>query len=278
MEDRSRAVARLAAGALAGLLLVSAPGAPLQAQGRADSLVSEETLTAFARAYPRIVEAREEFRARLGRTHDAERAAEIRREFNEERARILEEHGLTSEEFRRATFAVSTDARRRSAFEAMLRGAAEAPGEAVAEAPDRGAEPEGPAGEPDPADEGRTGEVSPPPTDTETEATDAGADDGLPPSVTEEMIEVGRAVFTGQGACFSCHGPDGTGTPIGPDLTDARWLHIDGSYEAIVTLVNSGVPEPEEHPAPMLPRGGTGIDDEQVRAVAAYVWTLTHPH
>lgn len=277
MEDRSRAGARLAAGALVAVLLLPATAAPLQAQGRADSLVNEETLTAFARAYPRIVEAREEFRGRLGRTHNAERAAEIRREFNEERARILEEHGLTQEEFRRATFAVSTDARRRSAFEAMLGEAAQAPGEAVAEAPERGAEPEGSAGEPDPENENRTEEVSPGPTDAETEATGGGTDDGLPPSVTEETVEEGRAVFTGQGACFSCHGPDGTGTPIGPDLTDELWLHIDGTYDAIVTLVNSGVPEPKEHPAPMLPRGGTGIDDEQVRAVAAYVWTLTHP-
>lgn len=276
MGDRTGTAAGLGAGALAALLVLSLAGAPLDAQEPTDAPVSEETLTAFARAYPRIVEAREAFRGRLGRTHDAERAAEIRREFNDQRARILEEHGLTPEEFRRATFVVSTDAERRSVFEALLRGAADAPGETVAEAREGEAEPEAPGGEPQTADEGPT-EEAPRPTDAETSVTDPGADESLPEEVTAGMIEEGRTVFTGPGACFSCHGPDGTGTPIGPDLTDEQWLHVDGSYRAIVDLVDSGVPEPKEHPAPMLPRGGTGIDDAQLRAVAAYVWSLTRP-
>ena len=275
MQDRSAATAWLVT--LASLFLLSASAAPLSGQEAADSPVSEETLAAFARAYPLIVEAREAFRGRLGRTHDAQRTAEIRKEFAEERARILEEHGLTPEEFRRATFVVSTDAERRCAFEAMQRGAADGPGETVADAPESEAEAQRPAGRPAPADE-EPAEEAPRRTDAETSVTDGGADEERPAEVTAEMIEAGRAVFSGPGACFSCHGPDGTGTPIGPNLTDETWLHVDGSFPAIVTLVESGVPEPREHPAPMLPRGGTGIDDEQVRAVAAYVWSLTHPH
>ncbi|HSR43203.1 MAG TPA: DUF4168 domain-containing protein, partial [Longimicrobiales bacterium] len=242
MDDRSGAGAWLRAGALASLLLLWAPGATLPAQEPTDSpAVSEETLTAFARAYPRIVEARDAFRGRLGRTHDAQRAAEIRNEFAEVRARILEEHGLSPEEFRRATFVVSTDAERRSAFEAMQRGGGVAPGEAVAATPETDAGPRAPeAAREEPAEEPAE-DASPRPTDAETSVTDGGSGGGLPPEVTEETIEEGRAVFSGQGACFSCHGPDGTGTPIGPNLTDETWLHIDGSFDAIVGLVNTGV-------------------------------------
>ena len=98
----------------------------------------------------------------------------------------------------------------------------------------------------------------------------------LPEGVTAAMVAEGRGLFTGAGVCHACHGPDATGTQLAPDLTDDEWLNIDGSYEAIVNTVMNGVPEPREHPAPMQPRGGSQITDAQVRAVAAYVWSLSH--
>jgi hypothetical protein len=39
--------------------------------------------------------------------------------------------------------------------------------------------------------------------------------------------------------------------------------------------VLNGVTQPVEHPGIMLPRGGTNISDDDVRAVSAYVWTLS---
>ena len=66
------------------------------------------------------------------------------------------------------------------------------------------------------------------------------------------------------------------GGPLAPDLTDDVWLNIDGSYESIVQNIMTGVPEPKEHPGLMLPKGGAPITDEQVRAVGAYVWTLSN--
>lgn len=98
----------------------------------------------------------------------------------------------------------------------------------------------------------------------------------LPEGVTPQMVEKGGELFAGRGICFSCHGPDGKGGPLAPDLTDGEWIHIDGSYQAIVTLVTAGVPQPKVHPAPMPPKGGSAITDEEVKAVAAYVWTLSH--
>lgn len=96
----------------------------------------------------------------------------------------------------------------------------------------------------------------------------------LPEGVTEEMVAQGKEIFGGAGICYTCHGPDGTGTPLAPNLTDATWINIDGGYDAIVELVKTGVAQPEEHQAPMPPMGGAQLDEDQVRAVAAYVYTL----
>ena len=62
---------------------------------------------------------------------------------------------------------------------------------------------------------------------------------------------------------------------MAPNLTDSEWINTDGTFDGIVQTVITGVPEPEQHPSPMLPKGGTAITDEDVRAVAAYVWSLS---
>jgi mono/diheme cytochrome c family protein len=97
----------------------------------------------------------------------------------------------------------------------------------------------------------------------------------LPEGVTAEMVAEGETIFSGAGICFTCHMPGGVGGPLAPNLTDDEWINTDGSYEGIVQTVTTGVLEPEQHPGLMLPKGGTNITDEQVRAVAAYVWTLS---
>lgn len=99
----------------------------------------------------------------------------------------------------------------------------------------------------------------------------------LPDSVTVAMVEAGREIFVGKGACLTCHGEEGEGTPIGPPLVDHEWVHIDGTYPAIVALVTEGVAEPRDFPMAMLPRAGTEITDEELRAVAAYVWFISRP-
>jgi mono/diheme cytochrome c family protein len=48
---------------------------------------------------------------------------------------------------------------------------------------------------------------------------------------------LGKAVYTGKGNCHVCHGVDAKGGPLGPNLTDAEWLHIDGKVESIADLV-----------------------------------------
>jgi len=98
----------------------------------------------------------------------------------------------------------------------------------------------------------------------------------LPEGVTPEMVARGKEIFAGAGICYTCHGPEGQGGPLAPSLQDEEWINIDGSYEAIVNTVTTGVAQPKQFPGIMLPKAGTNISDEDVRAVAAYVWTLSH--
>jgi len=97
----------------------------------------------------------------------------------------------------------------------------------------------------------------------------------LPEGVTVDMAREGQDIFHGEGVCVTCHLRQGAGGPLAPDLTDNVWLNIDGEYESIVNIVLTGVPQPIEHPGQMLARAGTSITDDQVRAVAAYVYTLS---
>jgi mono/diheme cytochrome c family protein len=76
-------------------------------------------------------------------------------------------------------------------------------------------------------------------------------------------------------ACVACHGPNGAGTQLGPSHRDTEWIHVDGGLDGIVEVIRTGVPAPEEHPVPMPPLGGGDFDDEQVRALAAYVYSLS---
>ncbi|MGQ0814218.1 MAG: c-type cytochrome [Gemmatimonadota bacterium] len=96
----------------------------------------------------------------------------------------------------------------------------------------------------------------------------------LPPGVTSEMVNQGQQVFASTGNCFTCHGQDAKGTALAPNLTDAEWINVDGTYDAIINVVKTGVAQPKQHPAPMPAMGGAQLSDAQVRDVAAYVWSL----
>jgi mono/diheme cytochrome c family protein len=100
-----------------------------------------------------------------------------------------------------------------------------------------------------------------------------------PEGVTPELAEEGRGIFLKQGFCFTCHDYDGNGG-AGANLADDEWWHSDGSYEGIVATIIRGVPADEAIGGPasmMLPKGGTSMSEEQVRAVAAFIWSLRLP-
>jgi glucose/arabinose dehydrogenase/mono/diheme cytochrome c family protein len=96
---------------------------------------------------------------------------------------------------------------------------------------------------------------------------------------TREMVALGDRIYHGQvggATCTGCHGPTGAGTPLGPDLTDTKWLWSDGSLAGIAQTITSGVSQPKEYRAPMPPMGGAQLTPDQVSAVAAYIWGLSH--
>ena len=101
----------------------------------------------------------------------------------------------------------------------------------------------------------------------------------VPNGATKEMMVLGDRIYHGQvggATCTGCHGAAGTGTALGPNLTDTQWLWGDGSFRTIAKTITAGVPEPKQYRAPMPPMGGAELTPDQVSAVAAYVWGLSH--
>jgi mono/diheme cytochrome c family protein len=90
------------------------------------------------------------------------------------------------------------------------------------------------------------------------------------------VIAHGDSIFHGPGNCYACHGGKAEGL-IGPNLTDAEWIHSKGSYDEIVAQINHGVPKEESKSGVVMPpRGGATLTDDDVKAVAAYVYSLGH--
>jgi mono/diheme cytochrome c family protein len=97
----------------------------------------------------------------------------------------------------------------------------------------------------------------------------------LPAGVTQDMVASGEQLYGSSGNCFTCHAANGSGTPLAPALNDGAWIHIDGSFDELVRIIAEGVPVPAQYPAAMPARGGAAITEEQVRQIAAYVYTIS---
>jgi mono/diheme cytochrome c family protein len=99
-----------------------------------------------------------------------------------------------------------------------------------------------------------------------------------PAGVTDSAISWGKALFHGSARCDRCHGLGGRGSAYGPDLADAIWWHGPGSYEWLVREVSHGIPSNLTVTGdPMPARGQVTMSEADVRAVAAYVWAISHP-
>jgi glucose/arabinose dehydrogenase/mono/diheme cytochrome c family protein len=101
----------------------------------------------------------------------------------------------------------------------------------------------------------------------------------VPAGATKPMVALGDRIYHGQvgaATCTGCHGANAKGTPLGPDLTDTQWLWGDGSYGAISKTITTGVSQPKQYRSPMPPLGGAQLSSDQVSAVAAYIWAISH--
>jgi len=93
------------------------------------------------------------------------------------------------------------------------------------------------------------------------------------------MVALGDRIYHGQvggATCTGCHGASGKGSPLGPDLTGKKWLWSDGSYAGIAKTITDGVMQPKQYRSPMPPLGGAQLTADQISALAAYVWGLSH--
>ena len=95
-------------------------------------------------------------------------------------------------------------------------------------------------------------------------STAPAADQLLAMSKDPAALAAGKAVFAAY--CTPCHGPDGGGV-IGPNLTDASWIH-GGAPDKIYTTVHDGVL------AKGMPAWGQSLKPDDVTAVVAYVISL----
>ena len=122
----------------------------------------------------------------------------------------------------------------------------------------------------------KTGSAEPP----EGVHPNAGADvtGGLPvPSgQTLAQVALGERIFRGAkgGTCAGCHGANAKGTPLGPNLTDGKWIWGDGSVTSISEIIAKGVPNPKDYRSGMPPMGGAQLMPTDVLALADYVWAL----
>ena len=127
---------------------------------------------------------------------------------------------------------------------------------------------------------GTAGTGNPQPPEGVHPGAGAAASAPVPRGATRAMVELGDRIFRGEvasGTCAGCHGDDGKGTPVGPDLTSGKWLWSDGSLSGIERTIRHGVPKPKQYHSPMPPMGGAQLTHQQISAVAAYVWGLGHP-
>ena len=116
-------------------------------------------------------------------------------------------------------------------------------------------------------------------TSSETSATpaapQAAAETPAPDASSSALIARGDAVFHGAGNCYACHGSKGEGL-VGPSLTDSEWIHSKGSLEEIEAQIIHGVSKEEAKSGiPMPPKGGSNLSDEDIKACAAYVHSLS---
>lgn len=80
------------------------------------------------------------------------------------------------------------------------------------------------------------------------------------------ILDNGKKVFISNN-CQSCHRMDGGGNAIGPNLTDAYWIH-GGSLKQIFTTVKNGAVEKG------MPAWGKVMKPSDVRDVTFYVMSL----
>jgi cytochrome c oxidase cbb3-type subunit 3 len=91
-------------------------------------------------------------------------------------------------------------------------------------------------------------------------------DDGVLATLAKDPATVAQGKDTFVTTCAPCHKPDGGGN-IGPNLTDAYWLHGNKPTDIYKTVI-------EGVPAKGMPTWGPVLGVNRVEAVVAYVISI----
>ena len=98
-------------------------------------------------------------------------------------------------------------------------------------------------------------------------ATQANLVDETTAELLTDVAALSRGEETFQLYCAACHAADGGGG-VGPNLTDAYWLHGDGSLREVFATVKHGVPEKG------MIAWKSQLSAAQIHEVASFVTTL----
>lgn len=93
----------------------------------------------------------------------------------------------------------------------------------------------------------------------------------VPAGFSRDQILHGDRIFHGEaanGQCSVCHGVDGKGTTNGNDLTAGMFIWSDGSVKELKRTVL--------HNMSVAPRMDGDLTPDDVDAVSAYVWAISH--
>lgn len=118
---------------------------------------------------------------------------------------------------------------------------------------------------------------APPPASREGEAPAPIGPASDDPGPDADRLALGRDVYM-RANCAMCHAPDGTGGPLGPDLTGPTRHHHDGSVEEILAVLKRGIPRKEfvsrAYSMSMPPATNSVEEEGHLRALAEYVRSL----
>ena len=101
--------------------------------------------------------------------------------------------------------------------------------------------------------------------------------DNIPAGIDKNVFIAGKAIYSRDGFCITCHQPDGKGLEASafPPLAGSEW--VNGNEERLIKLVLKGLTGPIEvsgkkYPGqvPMTPFGGM-LNDDEVAAVLTFV-------
>jgi cytochrome c oxidase cbb3-type subunit 3 len=79
-------------------------------------------------------------------------------------------------------------------------------------------------------------------------------------------LEEGKTIYKDMN-CFACHGLNGEGNAIGPNMTDEYWLH-GCDIKSVFNVIKNGVPAKG-----MTPYKGQ-LSDEKIQKVSSYVLSM----